>query len=177
MTTPTPTTGLTPDSSPPPQAAQQRGPRRLGDRVFSGLATGSGVLILILLAGVAIFLISKSLPLITDDESVIPGGGNFFEYVGPLVFGTLLVAVLALIIATPLSIAIALFISHYASRSVARSMGYVIDLLAAIPSVVYGIWGVTVLAPHMKPTLTWLEDKLGFLPPAGRRSRSRSCWP
>ncbi|MCW2623248.1 MAG: phosphate transporter, inner rane subunit PstC [Frankiales bacterium] len=164
MTTPTPTTGLTPDVHPPSPAATPRGPRRLGDRVFSSLATSSASLILVLLAGVAIFLVAKSLPVWTDDTTVIPGGGSFLSYVGPLVFGTLLVAVLALLIATPLALAIALFISHYASRRVARTLGYVIDLLAAIPSVVFGIWGVTVLAPHMKPVLVWLDDNLGFLP-------------
>jgi phosphate transport system permease protein len=167
MTTPTPTSGLVPDpdEGSMPTTANPKGPRRLGDTIFSGLATGSGVLILVLLAGVAAFLIAKSVPIWTDSSTIIPDNEHsFWSYVGPLVFGTLLVAVLALLIATPMAIAIALFISHYADRRLARSLGYVIDLLAAIPSVVYGIWGISVLAPHMKPTLNWLEDKLGFLP-------------
>lgn len=148
----------------PPQTAEPKAPRRLGDTIFSGLSTGAALLILAVLAGVFIFLVSKSLPLITSDTAVVPGDKSFWAYVGPLVFGTLLVALLALLIATPLSIAIALFISHYAAPRIARSLGYVIDLLAAIPSVVYGIWGVSVLAPKMKPVHEWLYGHLSWLP-------------
>jgi len=166
VSTPTPS-GLTPDTPPPggvDPVGTKGAPRRLGDAVFSGLSTGAAVVILLVLAGVAVFLVNESLPVWTSDDSVVPDDKSFWAYVGPLVFGTLLVALLALLIATPLSIAIALFISHYAPPRVARSLGYVIDLLAAIPSVVYGIWGVAVLAPRMKPVHEWLEDNLGFIP-------------
>ena len=77
---------------------------------------------------------------------------------------------LALLIATPLSIGIALFISHYAPRRLARTLGYVIDLLAAIPSVIYGLWGALVLAPYVVPSYQWLERQPG-LPAALRRAR------
>jgi phosphate transport system permease protein len=137
---------------------------RLGDRVFAGLSTGSGVLILVVLAGVALFLVSESIPALTADASELPGGRSFASYLGPLVFGTILAAALALLFAVPLSIGIALFISHYAPRRLARTLGYVVDLLAAIPSVIYGLWGALVLAPYLVPTYRWLEEHLGFVP-------------
>ncbi|TAL13811.1 MAG: phosphate ABC transporter permease subunit PstC [Frankiales bacterium] len=137
---------------------------RLGDRVFAGLSTGSGVLILLVLAGVALFLVVESLPVLTADPSELPGERTFWSYLGPLVFGTLVAALLALLFAVPLSIGIALFISHYAPRRLARSLGYVIDLLAAIPSVIYGLWGALVLAPYLVPTYRWLAENAGWIP-------------
>ncbi|RYI97429.1 MAG: phosphate ABC transporter permease subunit PstC, partial [Actinomycetales bacterium] len=85
-------------------------------------------------------------------------------YVGPLVFGTLLAAVIAMIIAVPVAIGVALFISHYAPRRLGATFGYIIDLLAAVPSVVYGAWGIAFLAGQMVPIYQWLEDNLGFIP-------------
>ena len=166
MTAPTPTTGLRPEAPPPGEPARPaaRPPRRLGDRVFSGMSTGSGILILVLLAGVALFLLAEALPTFTADPEDLPGGEGFLSYVAPLVFGTLLVSVIALVIAFPLSIGIALFISHYAPRRIARTLGYLTDLLAAIPSVIYGLWGAQVLAPYVVPTYRWLAENLGFLP-------------
>ena len=64
----------------------------------------------------------------------------------------------------PLSIGIGLFISHYAQRKVAQSLGYAIDLLAAIPSVVYGLWGIMVLAPAVQPIYAWLVDNASWFP-------------
>ena len=89
----------------------------------------------------------------------------FWQYVGPLVFGTMWVAFLALVIATPLAVSIALFTSHFAPKQLAATLGYFIDLLAAIPSVVYGLWGSSVLAPVLaKSVYPWLKDHLGFIP-------------
>jgi len=132
--------------------------------VFSGVATGAGILILIVLAAVALFLITQSIPALTADPRELPGGAGLVDYVAPLLFGTVLAAVIALLIATPLSIGIALFISHYANRRLARSLGYVIDLLAAIPSIIYGAWGYLVLAPYLVPTYRWLGEHASFLP-------------
>ena len=164
MSSPTPTTGLVPDPAPPSGGGRAAGPKRLGDTIFSGLSTGAGTVILVVLAGVGLFLISESIPVITADVEEIPGGNGFLSYLGPLVFGTLLAAVLALVIAAPMSIAIALFISHYAPRRLSRSLGYLVDLLAAIPSVVYGLWGLAVLTQFLKPANVWLTDNLGFIP-------------
>jgi phosphate transport system permease protein len=140
-------------------------PHRAGDRVFKGVATGAGIVILVALAGVAIFLTYEGYPAFTTAKSDMPNGDSFVVYVWPLVFGTLLAAALAMLIATPLSIGVALFISHYAPRRLASPLGYCIDLLAAIPSVVYGIWGISVLAPILSRSVyPWLEDNLGFIP-------------
>jgi phosphate transport system permease protein len=140
---------------------------RAGDKVFKGLAAGAGVLILIALAGVGIFLLLKGFPALTASKSELHDAASensFVAYVWPLVFGTLLAAALALIIATPLSIGVALFVSHYAPRRIATAMGYLIDLLAAVPSVVYGLWGIFFLAPRLTPFYEWLESHLGFIP-------------
>jgi phosphate transport system permease protein len=143
-------------------------PRRAGDQIFKTLCTASGIIILLALAGVAIFLSYEGYPAITASSSELSeatnGDTSFVVYVWPLVFGTLLAAALALIIATPLSIGVALFISHYAPRRIASALGYLIDLLAAIPSVVYGLWGIFFLAPHMVPFMEWTEKYLGWLP-------------
>jgi phosphate transport system permease protein len=122
------------------------------------------VAILVVLAAVALFLVTESIPVLGASAEEIPGDGGFFSYLAPLLFGTILAAVLALLFAVPLSIGIALFISHYAPRRVARALGYLTDLLAAIPSVIYGLWGATVLAPYVVPSYRWLEANLGFIP-------------
>jgi phosphate transport system permease protein len=68
------------------------------------------------------------------------------------------------IVAVPLAVAVALFISHIAPRRLALSLAYVVDLLAAIPSIVYGLWGIFVLGPAMVPVLDWLVAHLSFIP-------------
>ncbi|MDQ3642789.1 MAG: phosphate ABC transporter permease subunit PstC [Actinomycetota bacterium] len=146
------------------QAVRRRIPQRWGDRIFSGAATGAGVLILTALAGVAIFLLIEAWPAITAPAEAIPGGEGLFRFVLPLAFGTVVAAVIGLVVAVPFAIAIALFITDYAPRRLAHTLAYLIDLLAAIPSVVYGLWGVFVIAPASIGILEWLEHNLGFLP-------------
>ncbi|MBL3698832.1 phosphate ABC transporter permease subunit PstC [Leucobacter luti] len=137
----------------------------LGDRVFSRSALFAGSMILVTLAAVAIFLIVRSLPaFVATDETASLLSSNFWAYVGPLVFGTVWAATLALAISLPLAIGIALFISHYAPRQLAQVLGYVVDLLAAVPSVVFGLWGIGVLAPAAQPIYAWLNDHLGWIP-------------
>jgi phosphate transport system permease protein len=84
--------------------------------------------------------------------------------VAPFLFGTVVASIIALLIATPLAIGIALYISHFAPRRVSQVIGYSIDLLAAIPSVVYGLWGMLVLAPFLNPSYLWLNENLGWIP-------------
>ena len=143
--------------------------RRLADKIFHGISAAAGVTILMVLASVAGFLILRAWPALTasDDELAKISwlkGASILEYVGPLIFGTLLSALLALLIAVPLSVGIALFISHYAPRRAAQALGYVIDLLAAIPSVVYGLWGALWLSGVLDPVFRWFTDVLGFVP-------------
>jgi len=139
--------------------------QRPGDRVFSGSAVFAGSMILVTLAAVALFLIIQSIPaLVASHEDASTLDTNFWEYVGPLVFGTVWAAALALLFAVPISIGIALFISHYAPRRLASVLGYIVDLLAAVPSVVFGLWGIGVLAPAVQPIYSWMVDNLGWFP-------------
>jgi phosphate transport system permease protein len=138
---------------------------RPADRIFAGSTLTAGVVILVALAAVAVFLIAQSIPAFVADPSELKGSpSSFWAYVAPLAFGTVWAAFLALLMALPVAIGIALFISHYAPRRVAQGLGYVVDLLAAVPSVVFGLWGIKVLAPAITPLYNWLVDNLGWFP-------------
>ncbi|KUG52163.1 MULTISPECIES: phosphate ABC transporter permease subunit PstC [Kocuria] len=137
---------------------------KAGDSIFSGLSLGAGVLILAVLAAVALFLFLQALPTFQAPAEEISGGAGFWSYIWPMVIGTVIAAVIALVIATPIGVLVALYISHYAPARIAKPVGYVIDLLAAIPSVIYGAWGTTVLAASVVPFYDWLSTNLGFIP-------------
>ena len=138
--------------------------RRRGDQVFKGLAVGAGIVILAVLAGVAIFLLAKGWPALTASAADLPEGKSFISYVAPLAFGTVLSAGIALLIGAPLAIAVSLYVAFYAPRRIAAFLGYVINLLAAIPSIIYGLWGIAVLGPASVDLQAWLADHLGFIP-------------
>ena len=144
-----------------PRTASSR-PR--GDAAFAGLSLGAGVLILVVLAGVAVFLLVESVPAFKAAADDIPGADTLAGFLGPLAFGTVVSSILALLFAIPLAVSIALFISHYAPRRAAQALGYLVDLLAAVPSVVFGLWGIFWLAPKLVPLYLWLADHLGFIP-------------
>ncbi len=154
------------DPAQPPKATQQTRPavRRLGDSIFSGTALGAGIIILLVLAAVAIFLVAQSIPGLSSEGNTILRDRSFLEYVVPLAFGTVWASLIALVIAAPIAIGIALFISHYAPRRFAAVLGYVIDLLAAVPSVVFGLWGALTLAGFVQPFYAWLNQNLGWFP-------------
>ncbi len=152
---------------------------RLGDKIFHFATSGAGVVIFIILFLVSTYLLMEAIPALgagenttgyDTDGQVSPtlaaaGYDNFWSYVAPLVGGTLMTAVISLLLATPLAIGVALYISHYAPKKISASVGYVIDILAAIPSVVYGAWGLAVLAPAIVPVYEWLENSIfGYLP-------------
>jgi phosphate transport system permease protein len=145
-------------------AAASGGRRRRGDRIFSNAAVIAAVTILALLAGVAIFLVTEGFPALTASSSELPGHESFLSYVAPLAFGTALAGVLAMVIAVPLAVAVALFITHIAPPRIAILLGFLVDLLAAIPSIIYGLWGIFVLGPAAVGPMEWLEQKLGFIP-------------
>jgi len=148
-----------------PTTAAKKPILSIGDRVFSRSAVFAGSMILVTLAAVAIFLITRSIPaFFADSESASLLESNFWAYVGPLIFGTVWAALLALVFALPLSIGIALFISHYAPRRLSQVLGYIVDLLAAVPSVVFGLWGIGVLAPAVQPVWGWLNQYAGWFP-------------
>jgi phosphate transport system permease protein len=135
-----------------------RGRPRIGDRVFAALASGSGLFIVLLILLVAVFLVVQAVPAIADDqvnflfsrEWIVEGATLRFGVLD-LLWVTVVISLLAMLIAVPLAIGIALFITQYAPRRLARPVAYVVDLLAAIPSIIYGIWGITVLAPKLAP--------------------------
>ena len=138
--------------------------QRRGDLIFSGAARAAGLVIMLALAGVAVFLTLEGLPAIDAPPSKLGGAENLAAFIWPLLFGTLLAALIALVISTPLSLGVALVISLYAPRSLSRPIGYVIDLLAAVPSVVYGLWGIAFLGPQLVPAYVWLDENMGWLP-------------
>ncbi|WP_431783177.1 phosphate ABC transporter permease subunit PstC [Streptomyces chumphonensis] len=140
-----------------------------GDRIFSGLTKGSGITLLVIMAAIAAFLTWRSINALSANE------GNFFTTfdwnanadppvfgIAVLAFGTVVSSVIAMALAVPVAVGIALFISHYAPRKLASPLAYVIDLLAAVPSIVYGLWGALFLVPHLSGLYFWLDDYLGW---------------
>ena len=159
------TADTTPEKTRSSPGSMSSGGRRMGDSVFSVLSIGSGLLIFVTLAAVAIFLTTESIPAVVASQE-FSGTAEFslIEYAAPLVFGTVLAAAIALIIAIPISVGIALFISHFAPRRLAAGLGYMIDLLAAVPSVVYGLWGGVWLVPKLEPLYVFLNTYFGWIP-------------
>src|SRR5215470_13125640 len=121
---------------------------RLGDRIFEGLSRSAGVLLLAIMGGIGAFLIWKAVPALRLNtvnfltyqqwfpDAIAPDKPRFG--IAALAWGTLTSSLIALLLATPTAIGIALFISHYAPRRLAQLLGYIVDLLAAVPSVIYG---------------------------------------
>jgi len=161
--------------APPPEVDAPRlgGSRRsrLGDRIFAGMSRGSATLVLIILAAIALFLLKEAIPAINKDTV------NWITYKGwapddipskwgiaALLYGTVMTSVLSLIMAVPVAVGVALWLTNYAPRRLARPLGYLIDLLAAVPSVVFGLWGLVWLVPHMIPVSAWLSKYFGWIP-------------
>jgi phosphate transport system permease protein len=126
--------------------------------VFHGFAAGSGAFVVILIALIAVFLVVKAAPAIADDKSNFLFSRDWSVDGATLQFGvvdllwvTVIISLLAMVIAVPIAVGIALFITQYAPKRVAQPVAYVVDLLAAVPSIVYGIWGIAVLAPRLEP--------------------------
>jgi phosphate ABC transporter permease protein PstC len=85
----------------------------------------------------------------------------------PLVVGTLITSAIALVIGVPVAVATALYITELCPRRVRAPLTIMVELLAAVPSVVYGLWGIKVLAPKLQPAEQWFSDKFSFLPFVG----------
>lgn len=142
-----------------------------GDRVFAGLTTGVSVLVLVLLVVMMLFLFGKAWPALRT------AGGRFFTEkqwfpdapkprfgVAALVFGTVVSSILSLLIAVPVAVASALYVTEYAAPLLGRWVGYLVDVLAAVPSVVYGLWGLYFLVPRMNGFQRFLGEHFGFIP-------------
>lgn len=149
----------------------ERAPSRGGDRVFAGLTRGAGVLVLVLIVAIGLFLLQKAIPAVRADTTSFlttkvwtPDNSPAVFGVAALVFGTLMSSAIALLVAGPVAIGIALYITEYAPRRLARPVGYLVDLLAAVPSVVYGLWGLLFLVPYSEKFQQFLGAHLGFVP-------------
>ncbi|MDK1347468.1 phosphate ABC transporter permease subunit PstC [Streptomyces sp. 378] len=162
-----------PSAPPKPSEAEQkraaRGATRPGDRIFLGLSRGSGILVLVIMAAIAAFLTYRAALAISKDEANFfttfewsPSGTPPVFGIAVLAYGTIVSSIIAMVIAVPIAVGIALFITHYAPRKLGGPIAYVVDLLAAVPSIVYGLWGALVLVPHLDGLYGWLDDYLGW---------------
>ena len=141
-----------------------------GDRIFRGLLT-LGALVVPLLLGFLVYELWQGSRLaiarfglgFVTTSTWDPVAEQFGAF--PLIFGTLLSSVVALAIAVPLSLGVAIYLTEFAPKAVRQPVAFLIGLLAAIPSVVYGLWGIFVLVPLLRTTVfPFLRDTLGFLP-------------
>jgi phosphate transport system permease protein len=153
----------------PGHAASQR----FRERLFQGATLGAALLVLLLLGGVGASLLRgawlalshfKFAFLITDAWNPVT------EHFGalPPVYGTLVTSLIAMLIAVPLSFGIAIFLTELAPSWLKRPVGTAVELLAAVPSIIYGIWGLFVLGPILQHTVQpWLIEHLGSLKVVG----------
>ena len=144
---------------------------RLGDRLFGGAARGAGLLVIALVTLIAVFLLSQALPSLAKDKVNFLTSTKWDVDGTPLQFGianllwvTVLSSAIALLIAIPLGVGVALFITQYAPRWLSRLAATLVDLLAAVPSIVYGLWGLQVFGTHMQGVQAFLERLFGWLP-------------
>jgi len=144
---------------------------RAGDRFFRRSTALAGTLVLVTIVAIGVFLVQRAIPALQDNSANFLTERQWFPDQDPprfgvaaLVWGTLISSIMALIISVPVALGVALYITEYAPPRVGRPLGYLIDLLAAVPSVVYGLWGVLFLVPRMNGLQTWLTEHLSFLP-------------
>ncbi|HEY7350194.1 MAG TPA: phosphate ABC transporter permease subunit PstC [Ktedonobacterales bacterium] len=144
--------------------------RRPGDFLFRGLTYLFVLIVLAAVVGVAWVLFSSSLPTIQTfgfrfltNEAFDPVHNTFG--VRPALFGTIETSLFALIFAVPLGVGTAIFLVDFCPRPLRAPLGFIVDLLAAIPSIVLGLWGAVVMVPWLQLTgQPWLKKYLGFLP-------------
>ena len=155
----------------------RRGPRvvavnrSMGDRRFRARATAGGLTTLSLLVLIGTFLLISAWPALhhmgwhfftTFQWRPTETGGVFG--VGALLYWTIVISVIAMLFSVPVSICIALFITEFAPVKIRRPLTSLVDLLAAIPSIIYGLWGYFFLMPRMAGIASWLHAHLGFIP-------------
>jgi phosphate transport system permease protein len=142
--------------------------RPLGDRVFQILAAAAGVLVLVILALIAIstsqqassWFSTQGWKIFTVDWN--PATNSFGAL--SFIYGTIITAAIAIILAVPISVAMALLLTEVVPRRWARPIVYVVDLLAVVPSVVWGLWGILVLAPWLQGIYTSIASGVKGLP-------------
>ena len=144
---------------------------RAGDRIFRWLAAGSGGLVLVVMVAIGAFLVVRAWPAIGANS------GNLFTTqiwlpqadppvfgMAAILFGTAVSSALAVVIGVPIAAGVALAISHYLRRRWAVVLGGLVDLLAAVPSLVFGMWGLYFLIPHTRGFQQWLSEYFGWIP-------------
>ncbi len=144
---------------------------KVGDQFFRGFAAGSGALIVLLVVFVGLFLLALALPsllrnqdnFLTSRNWVVAGDQLSFGIAG-LLWTTVLSSIVAMALAVPVAVGVALFLTQYLHKRASGPVSFVVDLLAAVPSIIFGLWGLTVLGPFLSPAGDWIIDKLGFLP-------------
>jgi len=144
---------------------------QLGDRLFGGTARGAGLLVIALVTLIAVFLLSQALPALAQDKVNFLTSTQWNVDGTPLQFGianllwvTVLSSTIAMVIAVPLGVSVALFITQYAPAWLSRPAASLVDLLAAVPSIVYGLWGLQVLGTHMDGVQSLLQHLFGWFP-------------
>jgi phosphate transport system permease protein len=147
------------------------GSGRRGDRVFAGLSIGSGAVVVALIAAVAVFLLAQAIPSLTGNsanfltERVWNPGGNPPQFGIPdLLWVTVISSLLAMLISVPVSVGVALFLTQYAPPRLARPFAAAIDLLAAVPSIVYGLWGAYIVLTYLDTIQRGVGAVLGWIP-------------
>ncbi|MFN8481896.1 MAG: phosphate ABC transporter permease subunit PstC [Anaerolineae bacterium] len=144
-----------------------------GDRMFRGLIIGLSVLVVFILVLLAFQLLRDSLPVWQEEGLSFIWGATWSppqEIFGalPFIYGTFVTAIIALVLATPVAVGAAVFLVEYAPPRFADPIAFVVELLAAIPSVIFGLWGLYVLAPVMRSTIQpFLKSTVGQLPVVG----------
>ncbi|MGH9165581.1 MAG: phosphate ABC transporter permease subunit PstC [Acidimicrobiales bacterium] len=155
------------DPRPPPPAVRVRRP--WPDRVFRGLTGSAGLTTLAVLGLIALFLVREALP------ALRVAGGSFlttFEWapeqghfgIAAVLAGSVIIGVIAFVLAVPVAVGTALFINEYAPARLRGALTSLVDLLAAVPSLVYGLWGLYFLQPRLNGSTRWMADHLGFIP-------------
>jgi phosphate transport system permease protein len=135
------------------------------------MTVGSGLLILGLIVAIAIFLVWEAVPALRavglgffTEKTWFPDAAPAKFGVAALAFGTVLSSVIALVLVVPVAVGAALSLTELAPRRLSTFGGYLVDVLAAVPSVVYGLWGVYFLVPRLVPMQRWLDQHAGFIP-------------
>jgi phosphate transport system permease protein len=155
----------------PPSGDLAGSTSRRGDRIFAALSAGSGALVVALIAAVAVFLLARAIPSLADDSAnfltdrVWNPGGNPPQFGIPdLLWVTVLSSVVAMVLSVPVSVGVALFLTQYARPRLARPCAAAIDLLAAVPSVVYGLWGAYIVLDYLTAIQNGIGKLLGWIP-------------
>ena len=143
-----------------------------GDRVFLVITKAAGLSTFVIMALIGAFLLKGAWPTLRDEGwsfftgfewSASADGGTFG--VGAIVYYTVAIAVVAMAVAVPLAICTALFVNEYAPRQMRPALVAMVDLFAAIPSLIYGLWGRELASRHLEDVSRWADRHLAFIPP------------